>query len=525
MFIYAIKSIIFLSLMYIPYMLLLRKESFFRFNRMILLSIIVLSLALPFFDIHVLTWGENGLGEQLKGVIEVGELTLVDTGEYIVGKQTLDHDTGFNWWTILSCLYIIGVIVTIIVKLIQLILLNRDIHSGVLWTDIRDGVKIYCHIKDIAPFSWFNTIVISETDYNNNAKEILCHEFGHIEHYHSLDILLVNVLEIVQWCNPLSWILAGSLRDVHEYEADDAVLQSGVSAYQYQLLLIKKAVGSSSYAFANSFNHSLLKKRITMMLRKDSNPWMKSKALYILPVAAIALSAFATPELTKQFERITQDHTVNSDKVNETSKIKQVFVKVNGAVDSDIVENLIDNKATSIETNSTLTENIDASANVSEKVMQTVSDSTKIKPEEVLDEVEKMPEFPGGTLALMQYISQNIRYPKKAQEMGLMGRLIVQFEIHKDGGIHNIKPVELNKFRGHSASEIVDNILADTKKKWALENKVMTAEEEEGIREGYHAIIEEGVLVVRKMPSWTPGENKGKKVNVKFTIPISFRLQ
>ena len=492
---------------------------------MMLLSIIVLSLALPFFNIHALSWGENALGEQLKGIIEVGELTIVGTGENAVGKQTLGHDTNFNWWTILSYLYMLGVLATIIVKLVQLILLHRNIHSGVLWTDIKGGVKIYCHIKDIAPFSWFRTIVISEEDYNNNAKEILRHELGHIEHYHSLDILLVNVLEVIQWCNPLSWILASSLRDVHEYEADDAVLQSGVNAHQYQSLLIKKAVGSSSYAFANSFNHSLLKKRITMMLRKDSNPWMRSKALYILPVAVIALSAFATPEFNKKVETIAQDQTVYSDKVNETSKTKQVFVMENVALEKDIEEELIENILASAETNTDITENIDEDANISDKKMTVVSDSTKIKKEEVFETVDKMPEYPGGGPALMQYIAQNIRYPKKAQELGLMGRLIVQFEIHKDGGVHNIVPITLKGFKGNSADEITDAIVADTKKKWTLENRVMTTEEEAGIREGYKAIIEEGVRVVRDMPTWTPGEHKGKKVNVKFTIPMTFRLQ
>ena len=128
-------------------------------------------------------------------------------------------------------------IITALWKLVQIFLLYRTIHSCVLWKDRQNGITIYCHAQDIAPFSWFNTIVISENDYQNNANEILCHEIGHIRHYHSLDILLVNIIETIQWWNPLSWILASSLRDVHEYEADDEVLTSGVNIKQYQMLL------------------------------------------------------------------------------------------------------------------------------------------------------------------------------------------------------------------------------------------------------------------------------------------------
>ena len=100
-------------------------------------------------------------------------------------------------------------------------------------------------------------------------------------------------------------MLSTSLRDVHEYEADNYVLRQGVSMYEYQSLLLKTAVGSSSYAFANSFNHSLTKKRITMMKEQKTSPWMRCKSLYILPLSLVALCAFATPEATASLEKIT----------------------------------------------------------------------------------------------------------------------------------------------------------------------------------------------------------------------------
>ena len=174
--------------------------------------------------------------------------------------------------------------------------LQLGLRKGTLWQQEENGVRIYCHAEDVSPFSWMRNIVISQKDFDDAGREIVLHEMGHILAHHSWDVVLLTLVQMLQWWNPLVYVLGVSLRDVHEYEADDYVLRQGISAQSYQLLIIKKAVGSGSYAFANSFNHSLTKKRITMMKNSNSNPWMRSKALYVIPVAALALSAFATPK-------------------------------------------------------------------------------------------------------------------------------------------------------------------------------------------------------------------------------------
>jgi len=112
-------------------------------------------------------------------------------------------------------------------------------------------------------------------------------------------------VEIVQWWNPLIYVLGNAMRDIHEYQADDYVLRHGVTLHEYQLLLIKKTVGSGTYTFANNFNHSLIKKRIIMMTKK-SNQWRSCKALYVLPLSVLALSAFATPSFTQHAEEIRE---------------------------------------------------------------------------------------------------------------------------------------------------------------------------------------------------------------------------
>ena len=386
--------------MYIPYMLILRKESFFHFNRILLVCIMLLSLILPLCDFHSLSIENNPIQEGMT-TISMPVVMNESTPNITVAK-------GFNWVAVVLYIYLIGIIATILWKTIQISQLYRTIHKGVLWKDKQNGITIYCHAQDIAPFSWFNTIVISENDYQNNANEILCHEIGHIRHYHSLDILLVNIIETIQWWNPFSWLIASSLRDVHEYEADNEVRTSGVNIREYQFLLIRKAVGSSSYAFANGFNHSLLKKRITMMLRSKSNPWMRTKALYIIPVSTIAVSVFATPELNNRVDTLAEKvETIIENKGTNNSSIDQVSEKGIASVDN-IKENIPKNAKDSLTTKAeeytkpawdTCTWNENDPATWHEKYIDPQADVR--------------PQLPGGLEAYDKYLRQHEHLFKK----------------------------------------------------------------------------------------------------------------
>lgn len=293
-----------LTMLYLPYMLLLRRESFFRFNRIVLLGILLLSLVLPLCNIPWMSLDH-------KPVVQAAQLQMLELGipvhvlpevQVVANNMAVNENPHFSVFMLVSVIYIIGMIVLLANRLWQITRLQYGLKRGVLWQDDKQGVCIYCHSGDVAPFSWMRNIVINEKDYDEAGREIILHEMGHIHNRHSWDVVLLTLVQMLQWWNPLVYVLGISLRDVHEYEADDHVLQQGVSAQGYQLLLIRKAVGSGSYAFANSFNHSLTKKRITMMKKIKSNPWMKSKALYVIPVAALALSAFATPKFVAPIE-------------------------------------------------------------------------------------------------------------------------------------------------------------------------------------------------------------------------------
>ena len=332
MFLYSIKSAIVLAMLYLPYMLMLRRESFFRFNRMVLLSILLLSLVLPLCNVPWMSLDHQP-------VVQAAQLQMLELGipvhvlpevQVLAEKQEESFFT-FSLFHLFTFIYIIGMVALLAARLWQIARLQFGMKKGVLWHSDEQGVRIYCHSDNVAPFSWMRNIVIGEKDYDEAGREIILHEMGHIQGRHSWDVVLLTLVQMLQWWNPLCYVLGISLRDVHEYEADNFVLEQGVSAQGYQLLLIRKAVGSGGYPFANSFNHSLTKKRITMMKKIKSNPWMKSKALYVIPVAALALSAFATPKFVAPIEetvsKLEGKGTENSANL-QTSEEKRKVVEL-----------------------------------------------------------------------------------------------------------------------------------------------------------------------------------------------------
>ena len=269
-----------LALLYLPFWGLLRKETFFQYNRFVLLAITVLSFILPWISIPEIT---SQLAPSETISIQLEEINVM-----ISGKALSEN---ISWKTILAIIYLSGAVTCLLYKIIDLVRLIRFIPRGCLWVHTENGIHIHCHAHDVVPFSWMNHIVISEKDYEENGQNILLHEQAHIACGHSWDILWLSFMEVLQWFNPFVWMLSKEIQDIHEYEADLTVLRKGINARDYQLLIIQKVVGSGSYTFANNFNHSSLKKRITMMIKEKSNPWARLKYLYILPIAAICMIA------------------------------------------------------------------------------------------------------------------------------------------------------------------------------------------------------------------------------------------
>ena len=324
-FIYILKSSVCLVLFYLFFRLLLSKETFHRFNRMALLGVLFFSLLIPCIEVTT-----RHQVEVQQAVLSIEQLLLMAELEATPANVGAVQETSaISWVQVVLLVYLAGILFLACRNIYSLICLFRLIHSG-KHEKLEKGVTLVVHNQEIAPFSWMKYIVISRKDLEENGREILIHEMAHIHHRHSVDLLVADICIFFQWFNPGAWLLKQELQNIHEYEADETVINEGVNAKEYQLLLIKKAVGTRLYSMANSFNHSKLKKRITMMLKEKSNPWARLKYLYVLPLAAIAVTAFARPEISEKVEEIS------AVKVNDLAEI------VEKKSEENVVKELVD---------------------------------------------------------------------------------------------------------------------------------------------------------------------------------------
>jgi TonB family protein len=372
------------------------------------------------------------------------------------------------WQIVLPILFVIGVAAATGHTLCSLIRIIRLISHSEQHPQ-ADGTTIcVTGNADLAPFSWMHYIVMNRSDYDISDAAILAHERGHIRLHHSCDVLLVDLLTALQWFNPAMWMLRSDLRAIHEYEADAAVLSQGINARQYQYLLITKAGGIGGYSLANGITHSALKNRITMMLHTKSQRRNYLKLLALLPIVGVTLALNA--------ETVT-DYVYNNDEPQKQVPVKKgkqnATIKNNGKTILQVVE-APDQKT-------------EAEAPKSEQKQYEATVTYEIKedsPQDVFDVVEKMPEFPGGMQELLGFLSKTIKYPAEAEKAGTQGRVIATFVVRKDGSISDARVVK-------SVDPLLDA---------------------------------EALRVINAMPAWIPGTQNGKPVNVKYTVPISFRL-
>ena len=317
--IYILKSALVLALMVSLFMLFMSRETFHRVNRCLMLSILFISFLLPAVNLgfespfkgvidaikgYLLADDELVAGDGEAG-LEIAFGELIPSGYHVANKvvadtasiQDMDSEQPFDWLRFMGVLYMIGVVLLVARQLLMYFQVSRIIMRSRVVDASRygcEGVCLRVHGGKEKPFSWFHWVVVGEDDLGDGVREILTHEAAHVKAGHSWDIMLADAVIMLQWFNPLAWIMKNTLKDIHEFEADEAVIASGVNAKQYQLLIIKKAVGARLYSIANSFNHSLTKKRITMMCKEKSKKWSCAKALYILPVAAFVACSLST---------------------------------------------------------------------------------------------------------------------------------------------------------------------------------------------------------------------------------------
>ena len=457
-FVYLIKSSVCVLLYELFYRLFLRRETFHRLNRIVLLISLILSLLLPLFDAS-----EWFVAANQDRALPFAGMTVSLQELAVEQKATaLSEPNGMTLSTVLFGIYLTGVVLLLLKNLFVFVYLHRLL-KRCRREQTADGQIYYRYPDQIGPFSWLGRVVLSSADDGALTSCILAHERAHVLLGHSLDLVLVELFLCFQWFNPAAWWLKKDLRLVHEYEADRYVLSSGFDACTYQLLLIRKSVGPKLYNMVHSFNNYSLKKRITMMMKRKSRFWTQAKSLYVLPLGGFVLSLFACTDGKKP--SVQESQLMESQPVEtQPAKPQEVAVKEQSR---------------------------DSVAPFQEEKNQRVATTTPVKEpvkkssgKDAHENLEN-PSFPGGDVACMKWLTNNINYPKEAMEKGIEGRVIVKFVVTKNGKITNAEVVRP-----------VDPLL-----------------ETEALR------------AIRSMPDWIPGKRNGQNVDLQFTLPITFRLQ
>ena len=312
--IYDGKVAIALLVFYLFYRFLLKKETFHRFNRVVLVGTAVLSFLLPLCIITI-----HKPMEMDSQAIVLSELPA-DGVASVVEEST-------PWWMMaLTVLFWVGVAFVLVRVLISILSIIRIVRTGEQVLE-EEGCKVFVTERDINPFSWMKYIVLSREDWEAPHESILSHEKAHIGLKHSWERLLVDILSCLQWFNPAIWMLRADLQELHEYEADDAVLRAGTNIKEYQYLLIRKVVSKSGYSVANNFNHSILKNRITMMSKsKSKSPLSRGlRALYLLPLVCLGLGLQAR---TVYVPSDKDSNNILADERNPDNPEKTVTIKI-----------------------------------------------------------------------------------------------------------------------------------------------------------------------------------------------------
>ena len=288
--------------------------------------------------------------------------------------------------------------------------------------------------ENIQPCSFFRWIFLPHSilQNKNTLTRILRHENTHIRQLHTIDVLLGESMAALCWINPLSWLLLKEIRLNLEYMADEAAIPDEQEKKTYQYLLLDISQSNNELPSAIPFNYSFLKTRIRMINRKRSQTTSVFKYLLILSL----------------FLAIVTANQCCTDQQPLQSEIEKVFPKP---------------------------------SEVQTKDSSTTASETSETPLEV---AEIMPEFPGGTEALLSFIKDNLEYPQKAIDEQTEGRVIIRFVVNSNGEISD--PTILKGINKNLDQAAID--------------------------------------VINKLPRWKPGQQDGQPVSVRFTLPIVFKL-
>ena len=531
--VYFLKINVAIALFYAFYRLFFYKDTFFAWRRTALLCFFAVSAAVPLLNIQhwIVQQEPMAAMADLYATVVLPELTLTPQPETDWQQLTVDGIV-ITYWLVAFLLA-----VRFFAQLVGIFRLARRCPTQKI-----DGTNVHLLPRAEGPFSFFRWIfVCPEAHTNEELNEILTHERTHARQWHSIDVLVGELACIVCWFNPFAWLMKREIRTNLEYMADEKVLETGHDSRTYQYHLLGLSHHKAAATIYNSFNVLPLKKRIIMMNKRRTRAIGRTKYLMFLPLAALLMIvsnieavARATQKITAEvIEAVTPAEIPNvqpqpeniaplpqqekSDKVTYKGKIvdeagnplSDVQIVTDRKFQSITTSTVNDKGEFRIETspeasiaflykgkdaqilgwgwagNPETLAKMDSNNMVIVLKPQQVINAPTDGDEDVFEVVENMPEFPdGGMPGLMKYLSANIRYPEAAHKAGTQGRVTVQFVVGKDGSIGNVSIL-----RG------VDP-----------------------------ALDAEAIRVISGMPKWKPGTQKGEPVNVKYTVPVMFRL-
>ena len=416
---YLLKVSVAAVLFYLFIRILMERETQHEYIRGLWIGAIVLSMILPFIYVPV----PDLFPEKAKAAESVNMIMSGVEAEVLRPEGT---HADVDWLAILGYIYVSGAVavfagyaashVRLHVRLGRCPLTHE--YDSLLSQCAREsgcGRQVRLHLAEdsgTAPYSWMRDIVISRRDMESDGKDIILHEMGHISRGHSWDVIVTELFTCILWFNPVSWLMQYSLRQIHEYSADRTVLMSGADAREYQTLLIKKAAGSAYHSIANSFNHSNLKNRITMMLQNQTSKSAYAKSLALLPVLACLLFVFSAsrPAPSDKVSEISTDTEISGNPVAVADSVPEQ--KLEYAVGTD--------GGTDIKTY---------------RAVQTDDDETVM-----YENVEEKPLFNGKDPSeFAGWLCENLVYPEEAIKAGINGRVVIQFVISEDGSVTDVK--------------------------------------------------------------------------------------
>ena len=388
---YFLEVNIAIALFYLFYRLFFAGDTFWKTRRYYMLFSILLSFVYPFLSI------ENWLQKQ-----EPVQKLIVDYATLPEFTVTAVRETSvFSLGNILMAIYGLVVLILLVRFILQLTsILRIRLHGTV---KIVQDTRIIAIEKEVTPFSFFGSVFMNPELHNEHeTKEILAHELTHVRQGHSFDVLVSELLTIILWLNPATWLLKREIRQNLEFLADNKVIESGFDSQTYQYHLLQLSYQTPEHKLGNKFNVSPLKKRIIMMNQKKSAKASLLKYSLIVPLAlALVVSSNAQTIINKAKKALT---TTTTKEVKATEK-KMLTVPAKSTATAPDLVTVVENGET----------------------------------EKTWDVVEKMPQYPGGEKELMGYLARNIKYPVEAQKNGTQGKVIVGFTVNSAGEVVNQK--------------------------------------------------------------------------------------